>query len=45
MLLTFFVSAHTRDRTVSDSLGRALTADVFPEIPVVKIPSTVEKHH
>ncbi len=45
MLFTFFVSAHARDRTVSDSLGRALTTDVFPEISVVEVPSTVEKHY
>jgi len=45
VLLTFFISAYTRDRTVFDSLGRAITTDVLPEIPVVKVPSAVKKHY
>ena len=45
MFFTFFVSAYARDRTVSDSLGRALITDVFPEISVVEVPSTVKKYY
>jgi len=36
---------HARDRTVSDSIGRALTTDVLPEISVIEVPSTVKKHY
>jgi len=43
VLLTVFVSMHARDRTVSDSFGRALTTDVRPAISVA-VPSTVTKH-
>ena len=45
MLLTFLGSVHARDRTVFDSIGRALTTDMLPEISVVEVPSTVKKHN
>ncbi len=45
MLFTFLISAHALDRTVFDSLGRALITNMLPEISVVEVPSTVKKHN
>jgi hypothetical protein len=39
------VSAHARDRTVSDSFGLALSADVLPEILRIEVARSVQKHH
>ena len=39
------VTVDARDRTVSDSFGRSVSADVLPEIPRPEVACPVEKHH
>ena len=39
------VTADARDRTVSDSFGRSIAADVLPEISCPEVACPVEKHH
>ena len=39
------VSVDAGDRTVSDSFGRTLAADVFPKIPRIEVAGTIQKHY
>ena len=39
------VTVDAGDRTVSDSFGRTLAADVFPKIPRIEVAGTIQKHY
>jgi hypothetical protein len=39
-----FITTQARDRTVSDSFGRSVGADVLPEVACLEVACPVEKH-